>query len=41
MTLFFLTDERGPAGTAIDTLPSLGMFFAAIEQFVASGGPAQ
>ncbi|MGH7463256.1 MAG: hypothetical protein ACREMA_19795 [Longimicrobiales bacterium] len=38
MTLFFLTDEHvANAGK----LPSLPMFFAAIEQFVATGGPAQ
>jgi hypothetical protein len=40
MTLFFLTDERVPSGIDIDALPSAGMFFAAIEQFVASGGAA-
>ena len=41
MTLFFLTDESVPAGIDIDGLPSIGLFFDAIEQFVASGGPSR
>ena len=41
MTLFFLTDESVPAGTGVDALPSLELFFEAIDQFVANGGPAQ
>ena len=39
MTLFFLTAERVAAGTDVEALPSIGMFFEAIDQFVASGGP--
>lgn len=41
MTLFFLTDESVPPGTDIDSLPSIGLLFAAIDGFVASGGAAQ
>jgi len=40
MTLFFLTDETVPASIGVDTLPSLGLFFAAIDHFIASGNPA-
>lgn len=38
MTLFFLTAERVPASTDVEALPSIGMLFEAIDQFVASGG---
>ena len=41
MTLFFLTDEHASNSGNIEKLPSLGMFFAAIDRFVASDGPAQ
>ena len=39
MTLFFMTDDRPGAG--IESLPSLGLFFAAIDRFVASAGAPQ
>jgi hypothetical protein len=41
MTLFFLTDESVPAGINVDGLPSIGLFFDAIEHFIASGGPSR
>ncbi len=41
MTLFFLTDESAPAGIEIDSLPSIGLVFAAIDRFIESGGPAK
>jgi hypothetical protein len=40
MTLFFLTDESVPAGMGVDALPSVGLFFGAIDQFVANGDRA-
>jgi hypothetical protein len=36
MTLFFLSDEHVPESTDIDRLQSLGLFFAAIDHFLAS-----
>lgn len=41
MTLFFLTDESVPPGIEIDSLPSIGLVFAAIDRFIESGGPAK
>jgi hypothetical protein len=41
MTLFFLTDENVAPGIDIDNLPSIELFFDAIEHFVASGGPSR
>jgi len=41
MTLFFLTDESVADNTDIESLPSLGLFFAAIDRFTAGGGAAQ
>ena len=38
MTLFFVTDESVPSAANIDTLPSAGLLFAAIDRFLASGG---
>ena len=40
MTLFFVTDEHVPASASIDTLPSAGLLFAAIDQFRAGGHSA-
>ena len=41
MTLFFLTDQAVPASLDIDSLPSLGLFFAAIDQFIAGSNTAR
>jgi len=40
MTLFFLTDDAGP-GAGVESLPSLGLFFAAIDRFTNSAGSSQ
>ena len=36
MTLFFLTDEHIPPDTTIEALPSIGLFFEAIDRFSSS-----
>lgn len=36
MTLFFLTDEHIPPDTTIEALPSMGLFFEAIDRFSSS-----
>ena len=41
MTLFFLTDDDGVPGSGVESLPSLGLFFAAIDRFTASSGVPQ
>jgi hypothetical protein len=41
MTLFFLTDDGGVPGSGVESLPSLGLFFAAIDRFTASSGVPQ
>jgi hypothetical protein len=41
MTLFFLTDDGPIPGSGVESLPSLGLFFAAIDRFTASAGVPQ
>ena len=41
MTLFFLTDDSAGPAANVESLPSLGLFFAAIDRFVASAGVPQ
>jgi len=41
MTLFFLTDDGALPGSGIESLPSLGLFFAAIDRFTTSTGVPQ
>jgi hypothetical protein len=38
MTLFFLTDEQVSAGTTLEALPSIGLFFEAIDRFSGLSG---
>jgi len=41
MTLFFLADDRVAPGFGVESLPSQGVFFAAIDRFTASAGAPQ
>ena len=38
MTLFFLFDKQADTAGGIESLPSLGLFFDAIDRFIASAG---